>query len=86
LLKGLTARYLLKEVLVLRPGDTVLYHAPNRCFRKRLDDGGSGANRYDITFDPITQDSTQFNIAEIETCVRLQPGHRLPSTTSPKSS
>jgi hypothetical protein len=38
--------------------------------------------RYDITFDPITQDSTQFNIAEIETCVRLlQPGQRLPSTT-----
>lgn len=26
-LKGLTARYLLKEVLELRPGDTVLYHA-----------------------------------------------------------
>src|ERR1700716_4314945 len=25
-LKGLTARYLLKEVLELRPGDTVLYH------------------------------------------------------------
>jgi NADPH2:quinone reductase len=26
-LKGLTARFLLKEVLELRPGDTVLYHA-----------------------------------------------------------